>query len=146
MSLNIVILEGHLGKDPEMKYSTTGKPFTKFSIATNEKWTGADGVAHENVDWHNIACWGRLAEVTNQYLHKGSHVIVEGSLHYNQYNDTNTGEKKYFTQVKASKVTFLDRRGDGNNGGGETAYQTDEPAVTPVGDDGGAGGYDGPPF
>ena len=73
-----VIIVGHLGGDPEMRYTPSVKPVTNFSVATSRKWTGADGEQREDTTWFKVAAWGKLAEVCNQYLAKGRQVLVEG--------------------------------------------------------------------
>ena len=104
-SINKVILIGNLGKDPEMKFTPTGKETCKFSLATNAKWTDANGEKKEAVTWHNIETWGRLAEICNKYLHKGSQVYIEGRIDNRSWDDQ--GVKKYFSSVVAEKVQFL---------------------------------------
>jgi single-strand DNA-binding protein len=75
-----ITVVGNLGRDPEMRYSPDGKPVTNFSVATNRKWTNADGTPGEETVWFRVACWGKLAEVCEQYLSKGRRVLVEGRL------------------------------------------------------------------
>jgi len=104
-SINKVILIGNLGKDPEMKFTPSGKATCKFSLATNAKWTDANGEKKEAVTWHNIETWGRLAEICNEYLHKGSQVYIEGRIDNRSWDDQ--GVKKYFSSVVAEKVQFL---------------------------------------
>lgn len=114
--LNKVMLIGNLGKEPEMRFTPNGKNTTSFSLATNEKWTGADGEKKSRTDWHNIEAWGRLAEICNEYLHKGSQVFVEGKLRHEQYEKD--GVKKYFTKVVISSMVMLGSK----NGGGNAGY------------------------
>jgi len=104
-SINKVILIGNLGKDPEMKFTPSGKATCKFSLATNAKWTDANGEKKEAVTWHNIETWGRIAEICNEYLHKGSQVYIEGRIDNRSWDDQ--GVKKYFSSVVAEKVQFL---------------------------------------
>ena len=104
-SINKVILIGNLGKDPEMKFTPSGKATCKFSLATNAKWTDANGEKKEAVTWHNIETWGRLAEICNKYLHKGSQVYIEGRIDNRSWDDQ--GIMKYFSSVVAEKVQFL---------------------------------------
>ena len=108
-SINKVILIGNLGKDPEMKFTSTGKITCKFSLATNARWTD-NGEKKEAVTWHNIETWGRLAEICNKYLHKGSQVYVEGRIDNRSWDDQ--GIKKYYSSVVAEKVRFLDSKGE----------------------------------
>jgi single-strand DNA-binding protein len=80
-SINKVILVGRLGRDPEMKYTSGGTPFCRFSIATDDAWTDkGSGEKQERTEWHSVVVWNRLAEIYNQYLTKGRMVYIEGSL------------------------------------------------------------------
>lgn len=107
-ALNRVQLIGRLGKDPEGKFTPTGKQVTHFSVAVSERWKNRDGENKEYTEWINVEAWGRLGEVCNQYLRKGSLVYVEGRLKTDKYVDE--GETKYFTKVVAQMVQFLDSR------------------------------------
>ena len=107
-ALNRVQLIGRLGKDPEGKFTPTGKQVTHFSVAVSERWKNRDGENKEYTEWINVEAWGRLGEVCNQYLRKGSLVYVEGRLKTDKYEDQ--GETKYFTKVVAQMVQFLDSR------------------------------------
>ena len=107
-ALNRVQLIGRLGKDPESKYTPTGKKVAHFSVAVSQRWkTG--GELKEYTEWVNIEAWGRLGEVCQEYLKKGSLVYVEGRLKTDKYEDQN-GETKYYTKVVAQVVQFLDNR------------------------------------
>src|SRR5215211_1476203 len=106
-ALNRVQLIGYLGRDPESKYTQTGKRVTDFPIALTNRWkdpTGA-GEAREHTEWVNIEVWGRLAETCHEYLGKGSLVYVEGRMKTDRYEDQ--GETRYFTKVVARTVQFL---------------------------------------
>jgi single-strand DNA-binding protein len=105
-SLNKVMLIGHLGKDPELKYLPSGKGVANFSIATSEEWKDGDGKLQERTEWTNVQAWGKLAEICAQYLKKGSRVYVEGSLRTRNYDDKN-GVKKYVTEVVISSLLML---------------------------------------
>ena len=107
-ALNRVQLSGRLGKDPEGKFTPTGKQVTHFSVAVSERWKNRDGENKENTEWINVEAWGRLGEVCTQYLRKGSLIYVEGRLKTDKY--TEDGETKYFTKVVAQMVQFLDSR------------------------------------
>ena len=80
MSLNKILIIGNLGSDPEMRYMPSGDPVTSFSVATNRRYRTRDGDQREETEWFRISAWGRLAEITNQYLTKGSKIYVEGRL------------------------------------------------------------------
>ncbi len=107
-ALNRVQLIGYLGRDPEMRYTPTGKPYTTFSMAVTRRWKGSNGEQKEATDWFNIETWGRLAEICHQYLSKGRLVFVEGRLHTDRYEQD--GQTRYFTKVIASQMQILDRR------------------------------------
>ncbi|MBI5841499.1 MAG: single-stranded DNA-binding protein [Chloroflexi bacterium] len=106
-TLNRVQLIGRLGKDPESRFTPSGKKVTHFSIAVSQRWkTG--GEMKEYTEWVNIEAWGRLGEVCQEYLKKGSLVYVEGRLKTDRYEDK--GETKYYTKVVALTLQFLDRK------------------------------------
>ncbi len=106
-TLNRVQLIGRLGKDPESRFTPSGKKMTHFSIAVSQRWkTG--GEMKEYTEWVNIEAWGRLGEVCQEYLKKGSLVYVEGRLKTDRYEDK--GETKYYTKVVALTLQFLDKK------------------------------------
>jgi single-strand DNA-binding protein len=106
-ALNRVQLMGYLGKDPESRYTPTGKKVTTFSLAVTQRWkTG--GETKEYTEWVNIEAWGGLGEICEKYLHKGSLVYLEGRLKTDKYEDK--GETKYFTKVVALQMQMLDRK------------------------------------
>jgi len=106
-ALNRVQLIGNLGKDPESKFTPTGKKVAHFSVAVSQRWkTGAE--TKEYTEWVNIEAWGRLGEVCQEYLKKGSLVYIEGRLKTEKYEDK--GEMKYFTKVVALGLQFLDKK------------------------------------
>lgn len=117
MSVNKVILIGNLGKDPEVRFTSGGKAVCKFSIATSEKFTSADGQQQERTEWHNIVVWGKQAESAGQYLVKGRQVYIEGSIRNRSYDDKD-GYKRYITEIQAHRVQFLGG-GKGAQGGGD---------------------------
>ncbi len=107
-ALNRVQLIGYLGKDPESKFTPTGKKVTQFSVAISNRWRNKDGEPKEFTEWVNIEAWGRLGEVCNEYLKKGSLVFVEGRLKTDKFEDK--GENRYFTKVVALAMQMLDRK------------------------------------
>ncbi len=104
-ALNRVQLIGRLGKDPESKFTPTGKKVAHFSVAVSNRWKSRDGETQESTEWVNIEAWERLGETCQQYLKKGSLVYVEGRLKTDKYEDK--GETRYFTKVVAQMVQFL---------------------------------------
>lgn len=107
-ALNRVQLIGYLGRDPESKYTPTGKRVTDFPIAITHRWKDEDGESREHTEWITIEAWGRLAETCHEYLTKGSLVYVDGRLRTDRYEDRE-GEPRFFTKVAAQNVQFLDR-------------------------------------
>jgi len=119
-SVNRVILVGRLGKDPEIRSTPSGTTVAKFTIATDERYTDRTGEKQERTEWHNIVAWSKLAEICGQYLKKGKLVFIEGSLRTDSWDDKETGQKKYRTEIVAQNMQMLDKRGDdeGGSGGG----------------------------
>ena len=116
--INKVILVGRLGKDPEMRSTPSGQNVAKFTIATDEKYTDKAGEKQERTEWHNIVAWGKLAEICGQYLRKGKLVYIEGSIRTDSWEDKESGQKKYRTEIVANTMKMLDRKGDEGSGGG----------------------------
>ena len=105
--LNKVMLIGNLGHDPEMRYTPSGKPLTKFQLAVNRSWTSGDGEKKTETEWFNVVAWGKLAEICNQYLSKGRRVYVEGRLHTRSWKDDN-GANHSTVEVTANEIIMLD--------------------------------------
>ena len=106
-----IVLVGHLGRDPEMRYTPSGTPVTNFSVATTRKWTDAEGQQQEKTTWFRVNAWGRLAETCNQYLTKGQLVLVEGEVDASAWTDRD-GEARASLELRAWKVRFLGRKGE----------------------------------
>jgi len=107
-ALNRVQLIGRLGRDPEGKFIPTGKQVTHFSLAVTNRWKSKDGETKEYTEWINVEAWGRLGEVCQEYLKKGSLVYLEGRLKTDKYEDK--GENKYYAKVVALQMQMLDRK------------------------------------
>ena len=105
-SVNKATLVGHLGADPEMRYTNGGQGVCELRLATSESWKGKDGNKQERTEWHRIVVWGKLAEVCAKYLAKGRQVYVEGRIQTRDYEDKQ-GVKRYTTEIVASEVKFL---------------------------------------
>jgi single-strand DNA-binding protein len=116
-SINKVILVGRLGKDPEVKSTPSGTTVTKFSLATDDKYTDREGNKQERTEWHNIVAWGKLAEICGQYLRKGKLIYLEGKIRTDSWEDKETKVKKYRTEIIADNMQMLDRKGDDEGGG-----------------------------
>src|SRR5579862_6329229 len=110
--LNKVMIIGNLGRDPEMRYLPSGQPVTNFSVAVSRSWKTPEGENREETEWFNVECFGRTAEIANEYLAKGRQVFVEGRLRTRSWEDKNTGEKRYRTEVVANDLRLLGQRGD----------------------------------
>src|SRR5215813_3367108 len=117
-SVNKVILVGNLGKDPEIKYTPQGTPVAKFSLATNERYKDKDGQWQDRTEWHNIVLWQRLAEIAGEYLKKGSKVYIEGRIKTDSWDDKQSGQKKYMTNIVGNDIVLLSGRGEGEFSGG----------------------------
>src|SRR6266849_2596240 len=113
-SINKVILVGNVGADPEVKYTPSGVPVGKFSIATNERFKNKSGEWQDRTEWHNIVAWQRLAEIVGEYVSKGSKVYIEGKLQTSSWEDRRSGEKKYRTEIVARDLVLLGSRQNGN--------------------------------
>ncbi|MSQ46788.1 MAG: single-stranded DNA-binding protein [Deltaproteobacteria bacterium] len=114
-SVNKVILVGNLGKDPEVRFTPSGRAVAKFPIATAESWMDQENSRQERTEWHNIVVWGKQAESCGQYLAKGRQVFIEGAIRSRSYDDKE-GIKRYVTEIVAQRVQFL-----GSSGGGGRA-------------------------
>ena len=114
--MNKIIIIGHLGRDPEMRYSPSGQPMTNFSVASSRRYTTAAGEQREETEWFNCTAFGRLADTCNQYLARGRQVYVEGRLRSRQY-DRRDGTPGFSLDVNVTEVQFLGRRDDQPDGG-----------------------------
>jgi single-strand DNA-binding protein len=112
-SVNKVILVGNVGKDPEVKYSPSGTPIAKFSIATNERFKDRRGELQERVEWHSIVAWQRLAEIVGEFVTTGSKVYIEGKLQTSSWEDRQSGQTKYRTEIVARDLVLLNSRSNG---------------------------------
>jgi single-strand DNA-binding protein len=128
--LNKVMVIGHLGRDPEMRYTPSGKPVTSFSIVTSRSWVTASGDRREDTEWFNVVAWGNLAEICNQYLNRGQQIYVEGRLQTRSWED-NEGKRHSRTELVAQEMIMLDEHHgpaasgyagyEGMDGGGPTS-------------------------
>lgn len=105
-SVNKVILVGHLGKDPELRYLPSGDAVANFSIATSEKWKNKDGEQQEQTEWHRISLFGKVAEIAGEYLRKGSLVYIEGKLQTRKWSDKD-GNDRYTTEIRGDRMQML---------------------------------------
>lgn len=130
--LNKVMVIGHLGRDPEMRYTPSGRPVTTFTIAASRSWNTADGERRSETEWFNIVSWGNLAEICKQYLHKGQQVYIEGRLQTRRWEDKE-GQKRTNVEVVANEMLML---GDRRNQSKQTQEsEQDEDQSEPVADE-----------
>ena len=108
-SLNKAMIIGRLGRDPEVRYTQSNTAVATMNVATTEKFKDRNGELQENTEWHRIIAWGRLAEICQQYLKKGSLAYFEGPIQTNEWEDKE-GQKRYTTEIKALKMRMLDSR------------------------------------
>ena len=128
--LNKVMVIGHLGKNPEMRYTPSGRPVTTFSMAVSRSWNTADGERRSETEWFNIVSWGNLAEICKQYLHKGQQVYIEGRLQTRRWEDKE-GQKHTNVEVVANEMMMLGERKDYNKSSQEAKQEeeTSEPVA-----------------
>jgi single-strand DNA-binding protein len=139
-SVNKVILLGHLGADPETRYTQSGTAVANLRIATNSSYLDkTSGERVEKTEWHRVVCWGKMAEIAQQYLSKGRQVYIEGELQTRQWNDKDGGTR-YTTEVKANEMVML-----GGRGGSSEAGSPPDAEYAQVGGNEQGGGSDQPP-
>ncbi len=137
--VNKVILVGYVGKDPEVRYLENGTAMAKFSIATSESYKDKSGNKVDQTEWHNIVMWRQLAELAEKYVRKGKLIYIEGKIKTRTVGEE--GNKKYFTDIVADNMTFLDRKGDDSSshsissGPAARTEETPLPAATEQTDD-----------
>ena len=124
--INKVILVGNLGNDPELRTTAEGQKVASFSVATSENWTDKNGQKQERTQWHRITAWGKQGENCASYLAKGRQVYIEGKLSYRQWDDKETGQKKYATDIVAQTVQFLGSVKNSNQVT-QTSYSSPQP-------------------
>jgi single-strand DNA-binding protein len=124
-SLNKVMLIGNLGKDPEIRTTTSGQSVANFSLATSEKFKNKNGETEERTEWHNIVLWGKLAEIAGQYLAKGKPVFIEGRIQTRKWQDKD-GQDRYTTEVVGDRMQMLGSKGDKGKGGEHSTENVDD--------------------
>ena len=115
-SLNKVMLIGNVGSEPEIRTTAGGKRVAKFSVATNRSFTDRSGQQQEKTEWHRCTAWDRIAEIIEQYVHKGDRIYIEGSIEYSQTEDEG-GKPRYWTDIVVREMLML----SGGAGGGGAA-------------------------
>ncbi len=132
-SFNKIIIIGHLGRDPEIKYTADGTPVCTFSVATTERKKDKAGEYQDSTTWFRVTTWRRQAEVANQYLSKGKQVYIEGRLSLHEYQDKD-GNTRTSLEVTASELQFIGARGDeagSSQGGTQTREYQPAPQAAP---------------
>lgn len=126
-SINITLVQGRVGQDPKIFINESGKNKATFSVATNEDYKNSDGTKVSRSEWHNICCWGSLADLVEKYVHKGDLVHVSGKKLSRKYNDKNTGVEMVISEIHANHVEFVLRaRQDGEAAPTEVIVETPE--------------------
>ncbi|MBN2426738.1 MAG: single-stranded DNA-binding protein [Deltaproteobacteria bacterium] len=142
MSVNKVILVGRLGKDPELRYTTSGTPVANFTLATSERFKDRNGEQQERTEWHNIVVWRNLAEICGKYLKKGKQIYAEGKIQTRSYDDRD-GNKRYITEIVLDQMQMLGRAGEDDN---QRSYEPPLPDEPPQSGGGSYNGSSEPPF
>lgn len=125
--LNKVMVIGNMGRDPELRYTPSGKPVTSFSLASSRSWTAPDGERREETEWFNVVAWGNLAEICSQKLSKSQQVYIEGRLQTRSWEDEH-GQRHFRTEVVANEMIILGPRGekrDSSDNRAEPDFETD---------------------
>lgn len=130
MNLNKAMVIGNLTRDPEVRSTATGKSVASFAVATNEVWKDASGARQEKAEYHNVVAWGKLAEICQQYLHKGKKIYIEGRLQTSEWTGKD-GVKRYKTEIVADNMIMLDNKGAGSTGGKSPAEASQEIPTEP---------------
>ena len=130
--LNKVMIIGHLGRDPEMRYTPSGRPVTTFTVATTRSWNTSEGERRTETEWFNVVAWGNLAEICKQHLNKGQQVYVEGRLQTRRWDDKE-GQKHTSVEIVAGEMMMLgDRREPAANHAQEAEAAPAENSSTPA--------------
>jgi single-strand DNA-binding protein len=134
-SVNKVILVGNVGQDPEIKYTASGVPVAKVSLATNERFKDRNDQWQDRTEWHTVVAWQRLAEIVGEYVRKGSKLYIEGKLRTSSWEDKQTGARKFSTDVVARDIVLLGSWDNGQEGREERASGRSSPEPAAVADD-----------
>lgn len=130
-SLNKAMIIGRLGQDPDVRYTQSNTAVANLSVATSERYKDKSGEWKENTEWHRVVAWGRLAEICQEYLKKGSQVYIEGPIQTRSWEDKD-GQTKYTTEIKALTMTMLDSKGSSGGGNGPEKPQNAQPVSSNV--------------
>ena len=126
MSVNKAILVGRLGRDPETRYTSGGQAVCNFTLATDESYKDRSGERQKRTEWHRVVLWGKLAEIAQQYLKKGTLVYIEGRIQSRQWDDPKTNTKRTSTEIVGNTMKMLGSRGDSGGAAAPSGHPTDE--------------------
>jgi single-strand DNA-binding protein len=139
--INKAIIVGNLGRDPEVRYTANGSAVANVTVATSESWKDKQsGERQERTEWHRVVFFGRLAEIAEEYLKKGSQVYVEGSIRTQKWQDKESGQDRYTTEIVARDMQMLGSRGGDASGASDNDYSGASRSATASSGDGGGGG------
>lgn len=122
MSVNLAILVGNVGQNPDIKVFDGGTKKATFTLATSEKYKDRNGEVHENTQWHNIVCWRATADVVERFVKKGTQVYIQGKITTRSWEDQN-GQKRYTTEIEVANLQLLGGKQDSQNQGSYGSYQ-----------------------
>src|SRR5258708_32865281 len=125
-SVNKVILVGNVGKDPEVRYSPSGTPVANFSLATNERFKDRNDEWQERTEWPSLVAWKRLAEIVGEYVAKGTKLYVEGKIQTSSWEDRQSGERKYRTEIVARDLLLLGPRGNSDEDHQSSSHENED--------------------
>lgn len=138
MSSNRLYIHGHLGRDPELKMTTSGKALVRFSVATTERWKGPNGEKKEKTEWHNCYAWAKLAEMIEKFFKKGQEIIIHGKVEYTE--ETKDGHKVKYTNIRVNDVEFVGSKGGSNSSA--SIPDPDENSAPPQSGNSASAGFD----
>ena len=139
--INKAIIVGNLGRDPEVRYTANGSAVANVTIATSESWKDKQsGERQERTEWHRVVFFGRLAEIAEEYLKKGSQVYIEGSIRTQKWQDKESGQDRYTTEIVARDMQMLGSRGGDSSGASDDDYSSATRSATASSGGGASGG------
>ena len=139
--VNKAIIVGNLGRDPEVRYTANGSAVANITVATSESWKDKQsGERQERTEWHRVVFFGRLAEIAEEYLKKGSQVYIEGSIRTQKWQDKESGQDRYTTEIVARDMQMLGSRGGDSSGAADDDYSSATRSATASSGGGASGG------
>lgn len=126
MNFNKVIIVGNVVADPELRQTASGQSVSSFSVATNRIWNDKSGAQQKDTEFHNVVAWGRSAEIASQFLKKGNSVLIEGRLQTRSWDDKQTGQKRYRTEIIAERLQLGPKGGRASAGGDDDVSRPDD--------------------